>query len=72
MFFAPDQMRKRIGDWGREELDRRFADAWRGFAPKAGEWVDVVVGNGPEALEQVWLEVQSGRTDARTGHVLTL
>jgi hypothetical protein len=72
MFFAPDQMRKRIGDWGREELDRRFAEAWRSFAPKAEEWVDVVVGHGPEALEQVWLEVQSGRTDARTGHVLVL
>jgi hypothetical protein len=72
MFFAPDQMRKRIGDWGREELDRRFAEAWRGFAPRAEGWVDVVVGQGPEALEQVWLEVQAGRTDARTGHVLSL
>jgi hypothetical protein len=72
MFFAPDQMRKRIGDWGREELDRRFADAWRSFAPAAEQWVDVVVGQGPEALERVWLEVQSGRADARTGHVLTL
>jgi Protein of unknown function (DUF2855) len=72
MFFAPDQMRKRIGDWGREELDRRFAEAWRSFAPRAEAWVDVVVGEGPEALEQVWLEVQAGRTDARTGHVLSL
>ena len=33
MFFAPDQMRKRIGDWGREGLDQRFAEAWRTFAP---------------------------------------
>mgnify|MGYP006173691745 CR=1 FL=1 len=32
-FFAPDQMRKRISDWGREGLDQRFADAWRTFAP---------------------------------------
>ena len=29
MFFAPDQMRKRIGEWGREGLDQRFAEAWR-------------------------------------------
>jgi Protein of unknown function (DUF2855) len=72
MFFAPDQMRKRIGDWGREVLDRRFAEAWRAFAPQAERWVDVVVGHGPEGLEQVWLEVLSGRTDARTGHVLSL
>jgi hypothetical protein len=72
MFFAPDQMRKRIGDWGRAELDRRFAEAWRAFAPKAEQWVDVVVGHGPEDLEQVWLEVLAGRADARTGHVLSL
>jgi hypothetical protein len=72
MFFAPDQMRKRIGDWGREELDRRFAEAWHSFAPVVETWVDVVVGRGPEALERVWHEVLSGRSDPRTGHVLTL
>ncbi|MGP4001785.1 DUF2855 family protein [Streptomyces sp. 8N706] len=72
MFFAPDQMRKRVGDWGREGLDRRFADAWQRFAPVVEGWVDVVHGHGPEALEKVWHEVQSGRTAPRTGHVLAL
>jgi hypothetical protein len=70
-FFAPDQMRKRVGDWGREELDRRFAEAWRGFAPAVEGWVDVQEQHGPEALERVWQEVLSGRADPRTGHVLT-
>ena len=41
-FFAPNQMRKRTGDWGRPELDRRFAEAWLRFAPTAEKWVDVV------------------------------
>ncbi|WP_406730200.1 DUF2855 family protein [Streptomyces sp. NBC_01794] len=72
MFFAPDQMRKRIGDWGRAGLDRRFADAWQRFAPVVEGWVDVVHSNGPQALEQVWHEVQSGRTAPRTGHVIAL
>jgi hypothetical protein len=72
MFFAPDQMRKRIAEWGREGLDRRFAEAWQAFAPVVEQWVDVVVGQGPGALEQVWREVQSGRTDPRAGHVITL
>jgi hypothetical protein len=72
MFFAPDQMRKRIGEWGREGLDQRFASAWRTFAPVVEGWVDVVVQHGPEALEQVWREVQAGRADPRAGHVLTL
>jgi hypothetical protein len=72
MFFAPDQMRKRIGEWGREALDRRFAEAWRSFAPVAERWVDVVVSHGPAALEQVWQEILSGRADPRAGHVVTL
>jgi hypothetical protein len=72
MFFAPDQMRKRIGEWGREELDRRFAEAWRSFAPVVEHWVDVVVDSGPESLERVWQEVRSGRADPRSGHVITL
>jgi hypothetical protein len=72
MFFAPDQMRKRIGDWGREGLDQRFADAWRTFAPVVAEWVDVVEAHGPEGLERVWQEVLSGRADPRSGHVVTL
>jgi hypothetical protein len=72
MFFAPDQMRKRIGDWGREVLDQRFAEAWRDFAPMAEQWVDVVVRSGPEALEQVWQDVLAGRAAPRAGHVITL
>jgi hypothetical protein len=71
MFFAPDQMRKRIAEWGREGLDRRFADSWRAFAPVAEQWVDVVVSSGPAELERVWQEVLAGRADPRAGHVIT-
>lgn len=72
MFFAPDQMRKRMGDWGREGLDRRFAEAWQAFSPVVAGWVDVVEHRGPEALEQVWRQVQSGGLDPREGHVIGL
>jgi hypothetical protein len=71
-FFAPDQIHKRTGDWGREELDRRFAEAWQRFAPAVEDWVDVVEQHGPEALQAVWLEVLSGKSPPRTGHILTL
>jgi NADPH:quinone reductase-like Zn-dependent oxidoreductase len=72
MFFAPNQMRKRIGDWGRDELDRRFADAWRHFATVVSDWVDIVLHDGPKALEQVWLDTYAGRSDPRQGHVIAL
>src|SRR4051794_5614491 len=70
-FFAPDQMRKRTADWGPAELGRRFAEAWRAFAPRVQDWMDVREQRGPGALERVWQEVLSGRADPRTGDVLT-
>jgi hypothetical protein len=70
-FFAPDQAAKRIGDWGREVLDQRFAEAWQRFAPTVEGWVDVVAQQGPEALRTVWLDVLAGRSAPRAGHVLT-
>lgn len=71
MFFAPDQMRKRVADWGRPRLDSEFAQAWRRFAAAATDWVDVAQGQGPDALRQAWLDVLGGGDDPRTGHVLT-
>jgi hypothetical protein len=71
VFFAPDQMRKRSADWGREGLDQRFAQAWQSFAAATASWVDVVTSRGPEALREVWLEVLAGRSAPRAGHVVT-
>jgi hypothetical protein len=72
VFFAPDRMRQRTADWGREGLDARFAQAWRSFLPAVQGWVDVEVGQGPKALQRVWSEVLAGRAAPRTGHVLQL
>lgn len=71
-FFAPDQMRKRRADWGREGLDLAFSQAWARFAGKAAEWVDVTVSQGPQGLRAAWLDVLSGRTPPRVGHVVQL
>jgi hypothetical protein len=70
-FFAPDQIHKRTGDWGGEELDRRFGEAWQRFAPVVEDWVDVVENHGPEALRAAWLEVLANKSAPRTGHIIT-
>ncbi len=72
VFFAPDRMRRRSADWGPDGLDDRFAQAWRRFVPQVQGWVDVTVSDGPEGLREAWLEVLSGRSAPRTGHVLQL
>lgn len=69
-FFAPDQIAKRRQDWGPRGVEARFGEAWQDFVPKVETWVDVRVGKGPEALESAWLEVLSGKSDPRTGHII--
>ncbi|CAN5740841.1 DUF2855 family protein [soil metagenome] len=71
-FFAPDQMRKRYEDWGPDGVEDRHAEAWSRFAPVVAEWVDVVVGQGPEGLQAAWSETLAGATPPRTGHVIQL
>ena len=71
-FFAPDQMAKRRGDWGAGGIEERYGDAWRRFVPHVEQWVDVVEGQGPQALNDVWLEVLGNRTAPRVGNVLGL
>jgi len=71
MFFAPDQMAKRRGDWGAGALEERYGEAWRRFVPHVEGWVDVVEGHGPEALQAVWLEVLGNRSAPRAGNVVT-
>ena len=71
-FFAPDQMRKRTEEWGRDGLDARFGAAWRRFAPVVEQWVDVRVSSGPQGLRDAWQELLSGASDPRVGHVVQL
>jgi hypothetical protein len=71
-FFAPDHVRRRSADWGREELDRRVADAWRPFVEWASGWLRVARGEGPEAVEAAYLELLDGRAEPSVGHVLSL
>lgn len=71
-FFAPVQMRKRTGDWGREGLDAKFAEAWGRFSAFAEKQVDVVVSEGSEGLRTAWLDVLNGTAAPRTGHVISL
>jgi hypothetical protein len=71
-FFAPVQMRKRRQDWGRDELDRRFAEAWQRFAAELNDRLEVQVTVGPEALREAWGDVLAGRVPPRIGRVVSL
>jgi Protein of unknown function (DUF2855) len=71
-FFAPDQITKRNKDWGRTGLNDRVGEVWRRYVEFSDEWLRIRHGDGPDAVEQAYLELVEGRSDPTTGHILSM
>jgi hypothetical protein len=72
LFFAPDRIVKRSGDWGPAGLESKVAGAWHPFCEWIGGRLQVVHGQGFEAVRSAYLDVLEGRVDPRTAHVISL
>jgi hypothetical protein len=71
-FFAPDRVAKRTTEWGREGFETRIAEAWRPYVEWCEGWLEVVRGEGPDALQHAYLDLLDGRIDPAKAHVLSL
>lgn len=71
LFFAPDQIRKRFGDWGPEEFGRRYAEAMAEFIA-ASPWLKLRTMQGPEGLAEAWTASVAGTAPADTGLIVKL
>lgn len=72
LFFAPDRVTKRSADWGGTGLGERAAGAWRPFCAWAGGWLEVLEGEGFDAVERAWGDVLEGRVAPQQAHVVSL
>ncbi len=71
-FFAPAQIQKRIGEWGREEFQQRVGSAWAEFRDASGRWLRVERGYGREAVQRVYQATLEGSASPDQGNVLSL
>jgi hypothetical protein len=71
-FFAPDRVTKRSQDWGAAGLEERVAEAWHPFCEWIGERLEIVRGEGFDAVRDAYLEVIDGQVPPDKAHVLTL
>ena len=71
-FFAPTRVTKRASDWGRAGLEQNVADAWHPFCEWIQGWLQVVHGQGFEAVRDAYLDVLEGRVDPATARVIAL
>ncbi|HEY9067992.1 MAG TPA: DUF2855 family protein [Burkholderiaceae bacterium] len=76
LFFAPAQIKKRMGDWGPSGLQERLAEAWRAFMVPVGDaqhpWLRVVRGSGRAAVEAAYVQLLGGQSKPDEGHVLSV
>ncbi len=71
-FFAPNRVKKRSGDWGAAGLQTRAGDAWHPFCAWASGWLEVIAGNGFDAVERAWIDVLDGHVPPDQAHVISL
>jgi hypothetical protein len=69
-FFAPDRVALRAGEWGREGLEGRLAEAWHPYVTWTEGWLSVIGEQGGEAVQRTYLDLLDGRIDPAVAHVL--
>lgn len=75
-FFAPDQIVKRMGEWGPEVFGQRLGEAWSRFHAHVQDpqrdLLSIEEGEGLDAARQVFEQLLAGRVSPREGHVIRL
>lgn len=71
-FFAPDRLRKRAADWGRDGIEPRVASQWRGFVDAARGWLTVQHGRGADAVQAACAQALAGQVPPNVGVTLAL
>jgi hypothetical protein len=74
-FFAPAQGKKRFAEWGADEYQRRFSQAWAAFLHRVldsrSPWLSVRHHHGGQAAQAVYAQMHAGRADPREGHIVS-
>jgi hypothetical protein len=71
-FFAPDRVKQRSHDWGRDEFEHRVGVALGEFLEHSRSWMTIERAAGTTAVERVYRSTLAGDGDPAVGHILTL
>jgi Protein of unknown function (DUF2855) len=71
-FFAPEQRRKRVEDWGRDGYLARYGKEWGAFLPMVERCMTVTRHSGREAVERIYLDTLNGKVAPECGNILSL
>ena len=72
MFFAPDQAKKRVEDWGGAGFAKNLAASWIPFCDSAQTWLTISKREGATALLECYNDFVDGQADPSQGNLFTL
>ncbi len=72
MFFAPDQAKKRIADWGGAGFAKNLAASWLPFCDSAKSWLTISKQEGAPALLKCYNGFLDGKADPAQGRLFKL
>ena len=70
-FFAPDWIKQRSVEWGPAVVQARLGESWKTYLASMG-WLNVIEGEGPDAVAEAYDTVVNGRANPQDGYVLSL
>jgi hypothetical protein len=71
VFFAPDQVQRRLAEWGPAGFEERVGAAWDVFTASAAAWLQLDVRRGPEAVADAFDDVLEGRVPPDHAVIIT-
>ena len=72
MFFAPEHIRKRAGEWGPGEFQKRAYALWHSTSIRSRDWLNIEHCHGVDCMRDVFERVRDGEVRPDTGLVVTL
>ena len=72
MFFAPDQAKKRVADWGGAGFAKNLAASWFPFCDSAQTWLTISKQEGETALLKCYNDFLDGKANPSQGCLFTL
>ncbi len=72
MFFAPDQAKKRITEWGGAGFAKKLSTSWLPFCDSAKHVLHMSKPHGDTALHKCYNDFLDGKSDPSQGYLFTL
>ena len=72
MFFAPDRVKLRMNDWGREGFAKNLAARWLPFCDNAKNWLDIERSGKVTELLKVYKDFLDGKASPSKGYMFEI